>query len=431
MCIKNTVEKGDAFEKKVFDKFNEILETGDFFIDSKHCKIYKKKSYKGNSGNDIEFDISIESFMPGANKYSLLVLIECKDYNSPIQGDKIGAFSHNIKDVGGHKGIFITTSKFQKGAINIAKSENIGLAIMDNIDNLEWKVHRIGKHRYQIRQEIEDILSDEGKINKLPFVAVFKNHYYVSIIDFLSDALEQKLKSLINISFIEPNTIEDKISAIFKYKNRNNLNYYMKTEELIEFAKNQLKIKLNFDNILYDEIGYCDFKNNRIAITRTIEYNSPRWRFTLAHEIGHFILHRYLFEQHNFTMASDDEYNFTVFELSDNLSKRIEIQANMFASKLLIPDIPCKEYYNQLHRSLHLPNYPMLYLDSQKCNINNYRYITGNIAEKFGVSKEVVKCKLSEFNYFKTNSTLLRDNPILKCVMSLRSHHAVSTPANP
>jgi Zn-dependent peptidase ImmA (M78 family) len=397
----DTVTKGNAFENRVYSKFKELLESDDLGLDSKRSRVYQKKSYKGKSGNSIEFDISIETYMPNATEYSFLTLIECKDFNSPIQVEKIRDFSYRIQDISGHKGYFVTTSKFQQGALNVARSEGIGLAIMDNSNNIDWKIRRIGKRKYQINQDIEGYISDIESTNKYSFIAISEYHYYTSIIDFLSDIVKQELKLPIEIPFITSEKIEQKISTLFKEKNRNDPRYYMSTDELIDFAKNQLNINLDFDKILYDELGYCDFQNNKISITKDLEYNSPRWRFTLAHEIGHYVLHRYLYERYNISIADDDDTNLNTGELSNNFVKRIEIQANIFASKILVPDDSLKINYITFHKKLSLRNFPVLYVDSQLVNIDNYHRITHYIGDKFGVSKEVVKHKLLELNYLK------------------------------
>jgi Zn-dependent peptidase ImmA (M78 family) len=401
----NTVEKGDAFEDRVFSEIKKRVESGNFGLDSKRSYVYKKKSYQTRGGRNIVFDIVIETYMPNAKEPSILTLIECKDYNSPIPVEKISKFAYDINDVGGHKGIFITTSNFQSGASNVAKAEKIGLAIMDNSNNLDWKLQRIGKRNYQIKQEIEKYITDMESTKKYPFIAILGNSYYHSIIDFLSEVMEQELKSSIEIPFIEPQLIEKYILDLFKEKNRNDLQYFMKTEELIDVVKKQLKIDLNFDDTLDDEIGHCDFQNNRISIINTIGYGSPRWRFTLAHEIGHYILHHYLYEKYDIGMASDDEINFN--ELSDNLTKRLELQANIFALEILIPDEIFKAVYSQEHRKRNLNNFPILYVDSQQCNIESYYIITENIAQKFGVSREVVHNKLLKLNFLKL------DNPAI------------------
>jgi Zn-dependent peptidase ImmA (M78 family) len=402
----NTVQRGNAFENRVYSKIKKLVESGNFGLDSKRSFVYQKKSYQGKSGCNIVFDISIETFMPDATEYSVLTLIECKDYkNNPIQVDKIRDFSHRISDVGGHKGYFFTTSKFQQGVLSIARQEKVGLAIMDNTDNIDWKIRRIGKQKYQIRQDIEHYISDTESSNTYSFIAISGYCFYLSISDFLSDELGQNIKLSIKVPFITPAKIEKIITDIFKWKNRNDSEYYMNTKELIDFVKNQWSVSFDFDSELYDELGCCDFKEKKISITKTLEYNSPRWRFTLAHEIGHYILHQYLYEKYQIYMANDDEANFRNSELDSNLTRRVEIQANVFASRLLVANEALEIIYCQLHKQLALRNFPMLYIDNQPCNIHNYNYITQKIAKRFGISQDFVRYRLLELKLLELGNT--------------------------
>ncbi|MDR1680073.1 MAG: ImmA/IrrE family metallo-endopeptidase [Prevotellaceae bacterium] len=389
----NTVAKGDAFEDKVFVKFKELLELGALSLDSNNCRIYQKKSYRGRSGNDIEFDISIEVFMPNTTECSHLILIECKDYKSPIQVNKITDFSHKINDVGGNKGLFITTSKFHQGGVNIARQERIGLAILNNSNNIDWKLPRIGKQKYQIRQEIETYFTDTNSSNEYQFVGIFGNSYFISWSDFLSDAVGCEVKLPFKIDYLSNENIEDKIFSLFEGKNINSSDYFMSTDDLIDFATNNQNLKLDFNSNLKDELGFCDFQNKQIGITNDLEYNSPRWRFTLAHEIGHWALHYYLFENYGVLVANDDKHT---IEINENSIKRLEIQANMFASRLLVPTNPLWTIYNQLHKKEIGRRFPILYVDNQPINQKNFHIITQKLGERFGVSKKVIENRLLE-----------------------------------
>ncbi len=69
-------------------------------------------------------------------------------------------------------------------------------------------------------------------------------------------------------------------------------------------------------------------------------YNSEaylnRVRFSLAHELGHFVLHRDFYQKN--TRHSKDSFEDFLFSLSDYQYRIIEHQANVFAGRLLVPD---------------------------------------------------------------------------------------------
>lgn len=76
--------------------------------------------------------------------------------------------------------------------------------------------------------------------------------------------------------------------------------------------------------------GICDFRNRRIFVNVADIF--VRRRFTIAHELGHWILHRDLYE------ANPDEYRFLPrFQHTDDQGP-LEQEANRFAAHLLVPD---------------------------------------------------------------------------------------------
>ena len=55
------------------------------------------------------------------------VIAECKRYTYPIEREKIVILADKVQSLGAQKGIFISTSGFQSGAITYAKEHGITL----------------------------------------------------------------------------------------------------------------------------------------------------------------------------------------------------------------------------------------------------------------------------------------------------------------
>lgn len=55
------------------------------------------------------------------------VLCECKQYSKPVGRDKIAELHRKLESIGAHKGILLSTSGFQSGAIEYAKMHGIAL----------------------------------------------------------------------------------------------------------------------------------------------------------------------------------------------------------------------------------------------------------------------------------------------------------------
>jgi hypothetical protein len=99
----NTTAKGDHYEDRVYKVLQKLLQDDALIVSGKHSKIFRKKAYYSKDrDSDIVFDISIEAYLPGAENYSLLILIECKDYSSSIPVNDVEEFAAKVSQVGEH-----------------------------------------------------------------------------------------------------------------------------------------------------------------------------------------------------------------------------------------------------------------------------------------------------------------------------------------
>ncbi len=105
--------------------------------------------------------------------------------------------------------------------------------------------------------------------------------------------------------------------------------------DVIKVAEN-LGIDVIFDSLDPDVSGALIFDENHPTICINEDQPSVRQRFTVAHEIGHFVLHKDSEE-----LFIDLKQNLSVVLRSNNYvskSERImEYQANRFAASLLMP----------------------------------------------------------------------------------------------
>ena len=116
------------------------------------------------------------------------------------------------------------------------------------------------------------------------------------------------------------------------------------------------------------------------------------YRFTLAHEIGHAILHRKVFkgrqiggadEWVEFMMSlQEDDYSYTWYEM----------QANNFAGLVLVPGNRLEESTRKIVKSLRHK------IDQAKEGLQNsemiWGYLSEAIADEFGVSAPVIDMRI-------------------------------------
>ena len=121
----NTTLKGDIFEKQVFGLISNLLNNEEYYLSGKNSKIFAKKGYYSQTReSNIIFDITIESYMKGAEQYSMLNVIECKNLNKNVTVDDIEELDSKLEQVGKHntKGTLVSSVGFASGTKKIAKN---------------------------------------------------------------------------------------------------------------------------------------------------------------------------------------------------------------------------------------------------------------------------------------------------------------------
>ena len=145
-------------------------------------------------------------------------------------------------------------------------------------------------------------------------------------------------------------------------------------------------------------LGRFDYQPRQILIDKILPSDSPRFRWTLAHEVGHFVLHRKL----NPRMISRDTPQLvdTREELRFIRTARwselawVEWQANQFASGLLLPRAIVFTAVFEVQRQLNIPRPGSIYLDDQPWNVRDYISILRHVAGKLSVSRTVLRIRL-------------------------------------
>lgn len=138
---------------------------------------------------------------------------------------------------------------------------------------------------------------------------------------------------------------------------------------------------------LIDAFISSDFTS--ISVDKYIqEKRQNRYRFTLAHEIGHMFLHGYLYSKFKFNTI--DEWLGAIEQMPTGERLMVEWQANEFAGLVLVPRISLKTEFPKALKetekiiSMSYKNRPDLLLDST----------IFSLANKFEVSEEVMRIRI-------------------------------------
>ncbi len=93
----------------------------------------------------------------------------------------------------------------------------------------------------------------------------------------------------------------------------------------------------------WDIDGFLTSDLSSIYVDEFVASNrQKRYRFTLAHEVGHFALHGEHYKQHSFNKVA--EWKDWVASISDTEFGILESQANQFAGLVLAPPQKLREY---------------------------------------------------------------------------------------
>ena len=124
----STTEKGDLFEDRCFNLIDQKIKSGEFPYNPDYTRIYRKKKYFHRKREaEVEFDITIEIWEPGADRFSFIVVIECKDHATNVKVDHITKFDGDIEHAFGRnaKAVLISSSPLASGARKYAENSGI------------------------------------------------------------------------------------------------------------------------------------------------------------------------------------------------------------------------------------------------------------------------------------------------------------------
>lgn len=120
-------------------------------------------------------------------------------------------------------------------------------------------------------------------------------------------------------------------------------------EKIIEFGLGmQLIIYFDLENKIEKSAFISVFDKTVYVDSNTFKFNPNRYRFSLAHELGHFILHKEYFDKFNNEVKNKEEKikYWKEFIKEIEREENLEQEANIFANYLLVPE-------NQLNNEIN------------------------------------------------------------------------------
>lgn len=148
-----------------------------------------------------------------------------------------------------------------------------------------------------------------------------------------------------------------------------------------QFEKIDAYLKSDRSGIVVDIEQYMDARGR---------YEN-RLRFSFAHEIGHYVLHEYIYQK--FAMDTPEEYFNFVMNFPENEYKSFEWQANEFAGSLLVPRKRLFQEIEIAKKRLETKNLSHLWNSNREQVLVS---MSPTIGRAFGVSDDVIERRINE-----------------------------------
>lgn len=417
-----TISKGDALELRIRDFFQSEIDADRFWAKKSCCKVFWKKGYfSKDRESSIIFDVSIEVFLPGQSEYSMLVLIECKNYAHSVPVDDAEEFFTKVQQVGAAnaKAVIASTASFQRGARTFSKSKGIGLMRYFDADKVKWELKRSPSASARSTSVDDSQYVDAGLTQDDFRSPVFDWYLQSPMRD--TNSLWDFFEDIALDSSLAPSQVRRVTNSRSKLKNQVE---FQEKDELegvglnvllemgyvggavdlprlceLEFKRTGLVVELDVTPPNTDDptsvLGRITFDPGIIQIYKQETPNLGRERFTLAHELAHHLLSHGEYLNRESCDGSD-----FVLERSAAVSgsdvARMEFQANYLAASLLMPRAHFVADFREVIRELNIPDkgFGALYVDSQPCNLQNYNSVTGRLMQRYSVSRTAAHIRL-------------------------------------
>jgi Zn-dependent peptidase ImmA (M78 family) len=414
----NSTTRGKKLEQAIFALLKSEIDADRFLARSGNCKIFLRKGYYSKDRkSEIVFDVAIEIFLPHATSPSMLILIECKNYSSgTVSVDEVEEFYAKAQQVAASKAIVASSTAFQSGAREFAKSKKMGLMRYLGPDNFKWELRRSPsasvKSVSASELNVGDGLSNPGfRSDVFDFYCQSPIHATTSLWSFFqallcSDASTQDAmrwdevpnRTRVGVRFrskAEMEAIADDALQSIQYAGG-----AVSLEALCARERKEHGLIVSMDVPLPrgwpdGTLGRIQFEPLQIEIFRQARVHHGQQRFTLAHELAHHLLQHGRYLRQEFCTQEDFVLRRSGLDNWRDVV-RLENQANYVASNLLLPKRWVVLDFWELVSELQLLDRGKgpLYVDDQPCNLKSYQYVTSILGGLYEVSRAAVRIRL-------------------------------------
>lgn len=301
------------------------------------------------------------------NNYVLPRSIEDKSSNSRLFSILLGQVKMDVPLIvcDGHH--------IMSSLADMLKSHNIRI-------NPQYELHA-PYFRYEEIEEKADELTQDYVDNYKSYIRKINGCLYVEV----KNTVSKREKGHSYVDVIQSKRYIDLSVNPFVIAENQGLQYEVK-----KLPENQLgRLDLQKEIVTLNDLGYSYYE---------------RFRFTMAHELGHYMLHAPLIKQNGVVSFGDtDDTISDIITIADEERKRFERQANYFAACLLMPRNLVLILYRFLHFQFVTQKYgdplgPLFYNPNQRETFDSYKNVVVGMAKILNVSITAMELRLTQLN---------------------------------
>ena len=366
------------------------------------CSVLVEHPVYGN----IAPTLSIETFQTmrfmEAKTPSHIVAYECVE--GIVDRDKIYSLVGQYNRMQGVKLWVVSTSGFRNEVVSAASANFVGLMRIDlntGVNADSFILPRSVEDRARRQRGIETMMGD--RYMEYPLLSWRGEMVTSSMAEILAaDGVRVKEGLLLKSPFISNDEIEEMAESVLE-----DLPRWAQKPVNLERIMNSCELDWQWGYLPPEQLGIFSFNEGLITLSNTLRGDKNRQRFTLAHEIGHFMLHSDLFE--NNLLASFGETDKTLanrMPVSGDELGWLEHHANHFAACILMPRERVIDQFKELwdeYLGYYYGGWPeTLEWDESDDDIRrkNLRLLH-ELSEEFEVSVEAMKWRLKGLGWLK------------------------------
>lgn len=406
--IQDLIEKGYHIVEETVPTIEKRLQ---FFFENRFANDSNKKIRMNPYYSDIvRPQLSIEYYDTESffnrNEPSFIRAYEC--VNERVTVDKVWELHGRYTSFPASKLSIVSPFNFNQEVMRIAAEHKIQLIMIDPKKEITEKNFILSRNDDSTTFQQMAMAVLQGFQPMDTSVLIFDNF---TITTSISESLwvngfYSNQTHTIHTPFIPDKTIERMAETYTSIRNEEELIKRLGNGDMsinIKEIAQQLKLSYVCENMQNGHVGQIDLHSQCITLDSKLWHNRGRLRFTMGHEIGHFVLHRSLFSSCGYTStyADNDASIYQTNTICDNDIKRMEIQANKFSSALLMPKEMVCFAINKTNAigKLYSDNAIMYWDENEPSSMQECNRLIHHMAELFHVSATAMRIRLVNLGF--------------------------------